>query len=340
MATDATDSTGTGIAAEPVRSSPQPGARLPDFFIVGHAKSGTTALYEMLRRHPQIYMPESKEPWFFSTDMYPRFKPITGGLPPATLDEYLQLFAQAPPDQRAGEASSSYLWSRTAAEGIAHVVPKAKIIAILREPASFLRSLHLQLRQTHVESQRTLRRALALEAARAQGRRVPRRSHRPQLLQYTQLVRYTEQLRRYEALFPPEQILVLIYEEFRADNEGTVRAVLRHLEVDETLPVQVLDANPTVTLRSQQLDDVVHAVSTGRTPAARALQRTIKSLAPRSVRRGVLRLAQRRLVHGAPPPPDEELMHELRRRFKPEVVAVSEHLQRDLTKLWGYDRLD
>ncbi len=35
---------------------------MPDFFIVGHPKCGTTALYEMLRRHPQIFMPALKEP--------------------------------------------------------------------------------------------------------------------------------------------------------------------------------------------------------------------------------------------------------------------------------------
>ncbi len=40
--------------------------RVPDFFIVGHPKCGTTALYEMLRRHPQIFMPDIKEPWFFA----------------------------------------------------------------------------------------------------------------------------------------------------------------------------------------------------------------------------------------------------------------------------------
>src|SRR3954453_2008901 len=90
-------------------------ARLPDFFIVGHAKSGTTALYEMLRRHPQIYMPELKEPWFFATDMRPRFQPRRMGVPPQTLQEYAELFTDAGPDQSIGEASSSYLWSRTAA---------------------------------------------------------------------------------------------------------------------------------------------------------------------------------------------------------------------------------
>src|SRR5437899_2771980 len=84
--------------------TPQPASQTkkPDFFIVGHAKSGTTALYEMLREHPQIYMPELKEPWFFATDMRVRFQPSIGGRPPQTLDEYLGLFREAKPGQRIG----------------------------------------------------------------------------------------------------------------------------------------------------------------------------------------------------------------------------------------------
>src|SRR5438477_391054 len=81
--------------------------RVPDFFIVGHAKSGTTAMYEMLRRHPQIFLPEGKEPWFFATDMRPRFQTPRAGRLPQTLDEYLALFEDAGPAQRVGEASSS-----------------------------------------------------------------------------------------------------------------------------------------------------------------------------------------------------------------------------------------
>ena len=49
--------------------------RLPDFFIVGHSKSGTTALYEMLRQHPQIYLPAAKEPWFFADELHERTPP-------------------------------------------------------------------------------------------------------------------------------------------------------------------------------------------------------------------------------------------------------------------------
>lgn len=324
---------------EGVRLGATPGSqmRLPDFFIAGHAKSGTTALYEMLRRHPEIYMPDGKEPWFFASDMRPRFQPARVGPLPESLADYLSLFAAARPDQRVGEASSSYLWSRTAASAIADVQPAARIIAILREPASFLRSLHLQLLQTHVESKGDLRRAIALEGARRQGKHIPSRSHRPQLLQYADHVRYTEQLRRYHAAFPREQVLVLIYEDFRANNVETVRKVLRFLDVDDTRDIEVLDANPTIRMRSQQLDDMVHAVTVGRGPVSRVAKASIKALTPRALRRDVLAVTQRHVVHGAPAPPDAEFMAELRRRFKGEVVALSEYLDRDLVTLWGYD---
>jgi Sulfotransferase domain len=313
--------------------------RVPDFFIVGHAKSGTTALYEMLKRHPQIYMPENKEPWFFASDMRPRFRPRRSGRPPQTLDEYLSLFSDARPGQRVGEASSSYLWSRTAATAIAEVRPAARIIAILREPASFLRSLHLQLLQTHVEVEQDLRKAMSREDARRRGKRIPRRSHRPQLLQYSDHVHYVEQLRRYHEVFPPEQVLVLIYEDFRRDNEATVRTVLRFLEVDDTHPIDVTTANLTIRMRSQQLDDIVHSVSVGRGPVSRAAKRVVKLLMPGGAPRRLLQMTQRHVVHGDPRPPDESFMLELRRRFKGEVVELSEYLGRDLVSFWGYDEI-
>src|SRR5271156_4428937 len=71
--------------------------RVPDFFIIGHEKCGTTALYKLLAGHPQIYMPELKEPRFFVADPAGR-KPADGeglGVRPRTLDEYLALFAPA-----------------------------------------------------------------------------------------------------------------------------------------------------------------------------------------------------------------------------------------------------
>jgi len=337
------------VSTEPAAASRVPQKRIPDFFIVGHAKSGTTALYEMLKQHPQIFMPDykggaGKEPWFFSSDNpHPqtsgeRSIEFTGrGM---TMDEYLALFAAAKPDQRVGEASTSYLWSRTAAARIAEAQPSARIIAIMREPAAFLRSVHLQLLANHHENERDFRKAVALDDSRREGRNIPRQSYWPQALIYSDRVRYVEQLRRYDAVFPPEQVLVLIYDDFRADNEATVRRVLRFLEVDDGAPVQVMDANPTIGVRSTRLNDLRLALRAGRGPLLGPVKTLGKTLTTSRLRSAVFYPLQRRAVYAEPPPPDESFMIELRRRFKGEVVALGEYLDRDLVKLWGYDDLD
>jgi hypothetical protein len=313
--------------------------RVPDFFVVGHPKSGTTALYEMLRRHPRIYMPDLKEPSFLAPDHPRRFQRPSAGALPTTLPEYLALFEPARSDQLAGEASSTYLVSRLAAGQIAELAPEARAIAILREPASLLRSLHLQLLQDHVETERDLRTALALEGLRREGRKLPARSPRPEALQYSERVRFVEQLRRYHALLGGERVLVLLYDDFRAENAATVRRVLRFLGVDDGVELAEVEANPTVRVRSQRLDDLVHAVSVGRGPLGRLAKGSVKLLAPRRVRRGALRAVRKHVVTGSPGAADEGLMLELRRRFRGEVEAVSEYLGRDLVSLWGYDRL-
>jgi len=310
--------------------------RAPDFFIVGHPKSGTTALYEMLRRQPQIFMPNAKEPWYFATELHFRPPPRPDGIP-QTLDDYLSLFEAAEPAQRIGEASPLYLWSQVAARRIAQVQPDARIIAVLREPASFLRSLHLQFVKTYVETENDFRKAISLEGARREGRNVPRYTYWPQALLYSEHVRYVEQLRRLHAAFPPEQVLVLIYDDLRRDNDATLRSVLRFLEVDDTGPIDVIEANPTVGVRSQRLHELVHAVSVGRGPVSLEVKAALKAVTPRGLRRAALHVTQRSVVYRSPPPPDERFMLALRSRYKGEVIALSEYLDRDLVTLWGYD---
>jgi len=293
----------------------------------------------MLRRHPQIFMPDNKEPWFLASELHVRTPQRPEGTP-KTLEEYLALFSAAEPQQRIGEASALYLWSSTAAEAIAALQPAARIVAILREPASFLRSLHMQFLESFVETETDFRKALELERPRREGKKVPRYSYWPLALMYSDHVRYVDQLRRYHAVFAPEQVLVLIYDDFRADNEGTVRTVLRFLEVDEDYPVGTLEANPTVQVRSQQLHGLMRALRVGRGPVSLAVKRTIKATTPEQLRQRVMNATQRRALSENVAPPEEELMLELRRRFKPEVEALSAYLGRDLVTLWGYERVE
>jgi hypothetical protein len=190
-----------------------------------------------------------------------------------------------------------------------------------------------------VETERSFRRAVELDRPRLEGRDIPSSSYWPQALIYSDRVRYVDQLRRYHAVFAREQVLVIIYEDFRRENEATVRRVLRFLEVDETHPLQVIDANPTIGT-SVRVHNLRRALRSGGNPLLRATRGTAKALTTSALRRRVYYPLMRRLAHGEPPPADESFMLELRRRFKGEVVAASEYLDRDLVSLWGYDTID
>jgi Sulfotransferase domain len=308
-----------------------PGNQFPDFFVVGQPKCGTTALYEILRDHPEIFMPGHKEPNYFITDAHYRNTP-------ESLDEYLGLFEPAEPGQRVGEASVLYLASTTAAKGIAEHNPEAKIIAILREPAALLRSFHRQVVESRVEVERDLRAALAAEPLRRQGRKIHRGgADQAPMLFYSAHVHYVEQLRRFSDRFSEDQMLILLYDDFHADNAVVVARILDFLEVDSSRELRPSRANPTVEVRSPRLDQLVHSVSVGRGPVSAAAKRGVVAMTPRKLRRRALGAVEGHVVRREPSPPDEELMAELRARYRPEVEALGEYLDRDLLALWGYE---
>lgn len=306
-------------------------ARTPDFFIVGQPKCGTTALYTMLSSHPGLYLPELKEPHFLARE--PGEEPQSKRRP-VTLESYLALFADAEPDQLVGEGSTSYLRSPRAAEAIHELNPEARIVAILREPAALLRSLHLQLLQSSVESEPDLAKALELEPER---RVAGAHGLWQQSLLYSEQVRYVEQLRRYHERFGRERVLVLIYDDFRADNHGVARAVMRFLGVEDSIELAPAELNPTVRLRPSRTSTLMHDARRGRSPLARGARRAARML-PTGLRRGALGAVNRKLVVREAPPPDAATMRELRSRFAGEVLAASEYLERDLAAMWGYAR--
>jgi hypothetical protein len=131
---------------------------------------------------------------------------------------------------------------------------------------------------------------------------------------------------------------VLIYDDYRRDNEGTLRTVLRFLGVDAAAAIAPIETKRErlTAVRFMPLHPISRKLRVAKNNPERAgrLARTASSLAPESLQR-----LWRRIVYTTPPPPDEAVMLELRRRFKPEVVALSDYLGRDLVGLWGYDKI-
>lgn len=220
----------------------------PDFFIVGAPKCGTTAVYRYLAAHPAVFMPENKEPEYFSTDL-PRYGHV------ATLAEYEALFSTARPNALTGEASVFYLYSRVAIGHIMAHNADAKIIAILRDPIEAARSMHAYQWDCEFEDVFDFEQAWRLQKRRREGQHLPSRWPYPEYLQYGALYCYASQVRRLLAQVPRTQCLFLIFEEFFADPSREFARVLEFLRLP---PVSAQTAfpvvNQTIGTRSGRLD--------------------------------------------------------------------------------------
>ena len=96
---------------------------MPNLFIPGAAKSGTSSLHEYLSQHPQVYMSKIKEPHFFARPEFPK-----------GLDEYKELFAPGSMLAYRGESSTSYMVYPDVIGRILAYVENPKFIFILRNP--------------------------------------------------------------------------------------------------------------------------------------------------------------------------------------------------------------
>ena len=218
----------------------------PDFFIVGAPRCGTTALYDFLQQHPGVFMPYRKEPHYFGADIPQRH-------PFLDMQAYLRLFEPAGAGQRAGEATVWYLYSTSAAEQIREFNPEARIIIMLRRPVEMMYSLHGLFLFTTWEDIVDFEAAVAAEPDRRAGRRLPPNTWWRQALQYTWLADYAPHVERYLALFGPEQVKVVIYDDFRADAAGVVRSVLEFLDLDPGFVPRTGVVNGARTARSMAL---------------------------------------------------------------------------------------
>ena len=196
--------------------------RLPDFIIGGAPRSGTTWLYELLDRHPEVYMarPVKPEPKFFLVDhLYDK-----------GLTFYADTwFAGAGDARLAGEKSTDYLESAAAAERIAQDLPQVRLIFILREPADRAYSNYLWTRMNGLETE-DLQTALGLEEQREKN--LPERWRFSRPFSYFSRGLYADLLAPYFERFPREQVLILRFEDI-VDRAGDLAVrVHRFLGLD------------------------------------------------------------------------------------------------------------
>ena len=289
----------------------------PDFFIVGAAKCGTTALYRYLAAHPGVFLSERKEPTYFCTDLR-----MPGDV--ATLAEYEALFAPAPPHALTGEASVLYLYSKVAIAQIMAHNAGAKILVMLRDPIEAARSMHAFWWGNELEDVGDFEQAWRLQQRRLSGQDLPPRWPYPQLLQYGDQYRYAEQVRRVLAQVPRAQSHFLLFEEFFADPPREFARVLEFLGLPPVpagigFPV----VNQTLGTRSTRLERFLRAPP----PALLPLRRAAHALGLHPLRA----LQNLNRAVGRKPPLAKAFRAELEDYFSEDVAELEELLGR---KLW------
>lgn len=268
---------------------------LPNLFIVGAAKCGTTSLHNYLALHPEVSMAEPKEPQLFSSARWKERLPA-----------YADMLDAAAPVR--GESSTTYTrWPliQHVPERVAARCPGAKLIYVVRDPIERIVSDYAQ-QYAQLRELRTLRGALwDLD--------------QPGNFYVTQS-RYATQLERWLEHFPRERVLVLAQEDLREDRVRTVREALEFLEVDPSVPAGV-EAEFNTNAEKERLTPAAARLWFTATPLIRRL--------PRRVERALLRSPLFPVEKVGKPVLDEELRDALAAELRDEAARFRELAGRD-----------
>lgn len=307
----------------------------PNLFIVGQPKSGTTALHDFLSEHRQVFMSGVKEPVFFSKDFHAEsdnYHKSQIFYHFRTEEAYLKLFSNVTSEKIIGESSTGYLYSKVSAKQIKKFNPKAKIIILLREPTSFLYSLHSQFLNINAEVECDFVKALELESLRKQGKQIPKTVQIPSALFYSERVKYYEQVKRYYDIFAPSQIKVIIFEDFKQNNQLVYQEILEFLDIDTNFSPEYTGVNLRSSPRYKIVNQILyHPIS--RTIAYKLFPPEFNEF----VKRNIVEKLFWKKANTAPI--SIKVKNNLMKQFYSEVQMISQLTNIDLIKKWGYDKL-
>ncbi len=291
---------------------------LPNFIIIGAAKSGTTALYHYLKQHPQIYLSPIKETEFFAFEGEELNFYGPGDLPRATITNFADYQAQfqGVTDEIAiGEASPVYIYSSKAPERIKNYLPDVKLIAILREPVERAYSQYLMFIRDQRETLMDFAQAVKQEETRQQkgwawGWR------------YLELGFYYTQLKRYFDIFERQQIKVYLYDDLRDNPLKVIEDICGFLNVDTNFsPDMSFKPNISGVPDNKLLHDFLRKPN--------AVKDLLKPLLPAKLRKSMrLNLQNSNL---SKPKLEPEVKEQLSPLFRKDILQLQDLIHRDLS---------
>ena len=301
--------------------------RIPDFFVVGAPRCGTTAISKYLARNPHICFSRPKEPHFFSIIMEEK--------PDADLhNDYLALFFRHcdQPYQAKGEGSVSYLYYPRAIQRIQQLNPQARFIVMVRNPIDMIHSYHARLLAILDEDVEDFATAWDLQEDRARGEQLPAHCRTPYLLQYAEIGKIGKQVERLFQTAGRENCHVVLFDDFISDTLGSYRQVLDFIKVDYDGETEFPPVEVSRFYRYRWLHLLL------KRPPTRVVQYTL-NIEQRARRKGKKRsrlkrmrkwLLRKNTVVRKRTPLDEAMRKQLRETFASDIEILGRLLGRDL----------
>lgn len=227
--------------------------RIPNLFIIGAPKCGTTAMSHYLAGHPDIFMSEQagvKEPFFYCRDL--ALSHITWKI--SKWQDYAQIFDAAPSSVTyIGEASPLYLISREAVPAILSSCPDARFVVMLRNPVELAASFHNQHAKYGIDVA-DFEAAWRLQDERRRGRRLPSAFSDGTLLQYGEVAKLGRQMERLFAVVEKRRVHCILYEDFSLSPRESYRGLLEFLQLSDDQRGEFPRMNASVTYRWRWLE--------------------------------------------------------------------------------------
>jgi len=309
---------------------------IPNFFLVGAAKAGTTSVYNYLSQHPEVYLSPVKEPNHFCTDVDPTKlrqqakeriaaqdlegflnSGMNGTLHRAYItnrQQYLSLFSKVKSEKAIGEASVSYLYSSTASEEIFKFNPAAKIIIVLRNPTKRAYSHYLMDRKlafTELNFEHAFK-ADQLSSNKGWGA----------TSLYYELGLYYEQVQRYLKYFPKEQVLILLHDDLISSPNLIVNQIFEFLGVNTNSTINFDKKHNSAAIPRNKIASKILGLNSLRVKVRRAIKGT-------SLQRFIKKVIFKEATSDTS---NELFLSNLKKTYDEDINKLSQLINRDLSK--------
>jgi len=287
---------------------------IANFVCIGTQKAGTTTLADVLKQHPNIFVPEVKETKYFLFE-----EDYQKGLT-FYQDTY---FSNYNGQKAIGEFDPDYMLDSKVAERLLETLGRElKLIVVLRNPATRAFSHYLMSRKKGIESE-TFEKALSLEDDRTTDLKTRK------VIAYKERGMYGSQLEPFLKIFPSENFLFLLFERDIVQNlDSTVKKVQEFLNVE----VIDLDTNVHSNEAGEAINENLRDLVRKSNPVKSALKKIIPS---KSFRKSIRRfLIEQNKQNVQVEKPSREEFERINRQYFQEQISLTEKLTGLDLKIW------